>query len=166
MLSMSGMRLDPATPPPATNPVTPPATPHPASPPPAASTATPTPPATFTRDELDAAEPERHPSPGRRWLLGLGIGALAFGLLSFEGLPLLTLLCLPFALTPAGAGALVGSGAAWFVSLGWTLVLWLNGDFAESPTAVTWMVTGLVALVVGVVGTIVVARRSGGPDGA
>jgi hypothetical protein len=121
--------------------------------------------ARFTRDELHAAEPERHPSARRRWLIGLGLGALAFGLLSFEGIAVLTLLCLPFATTPAGAGALVGAGVAWLTLFAWGVVLWVNGDLAASPILAAWWLAGLAALVAGLLGTAVAFRaaRATGP---
>ena len=121
--------------------------------------------ARFTRDELDAAEPEQHPSARRRWLIGLGLGALAFGLLSFEGVPVLTLLCLPFATTPAGAGALVGAGVVWLTFFAWGVVLWVNGDLAASSILAAWWLAGLAALVAGLLGTAVAVRaaRAAGP---
>jgi hypothetical protein len=112
----------------------------------------------YTREELDAAEPVRPPSTRRRWLLGLAIGALAWGLLDVVA-PVLTLLCLPFALTPAGAGALVGAGLAWLVGLGWTIVLVVTGDLAASPILAGWWLAGLLSFVAGLLGTAVVLRR-------
>ena len=118
-----------------------------------------TPAATFTRQELDAAGPVRPPSPRRRWLLGLAIGALAWGLLGFVEAPVVTLVCLPFALTPAGAGALVGAGLAWLVGFGWSVVLLVNGDLATSPMLAAWWLAGLLSFVAGLVGSVVVLRR-------
>jgi len=109
----------------------------------------------FTREELDAAEPERHPSTLRRWLLGLGIGALG-GM--YVVVPLM-LVSLPFAFTAAGAGALVGTGVVWLAGCAFNTVVWLNGDLADAfPLLVAWP-SGLVALAVGLLGTAVVARR-------
>jgi hypothetical protein len=115
--------------------------------------------ATYTREELDAAEPERPPSRRRRWLLGVGLGAVGLVLLSYEGFPILALLCLPFALTPTGAGVLVGSGLAWLVLIGWSLVVWLNGDIAGSPMIGAWVLAGAASLAAGLVATAFVARR-------
>jgi len=116
---------------------------------------------TFTREELDAAEPVRPPSPRRRWLLGLAIGALASGLLTFVEVPALTLLCLPLALTSAGAGALVGAGFVWLVWSAWGVVLWVNGDLAASPMLAVWWLTGLLSFAAGLLGTAIVVRRQG-----
>jgi len=113
-------------------------------------------PATFTRDELEAAEPERHPSARRRWLLGLGIGALG-GLYVVH--PLM-LICLPFAFTAAGAGALIGTGAVWLAESAFSTFAWSRGDLADTSSLVLGWVAGLGALAAGVLGSVVVARRA------
>ncbi len=117
---------------------------------------------TFTREELDAAEPERPPSTRFRWLIGLGLGAFAA---LYTGFPL-GIVALPFAFTGAGAGALLGSGSVFLVSLAFNAVVWQNGDLGaqDVPSFVAWSLAGLVALVAGIIGTAVVVRRSRRPE--
>lgn len=113
--------------------------------------------ATFTREELDAAEPERGPSSRRRWLVGFGIGTLGGMVVGLQGfLNPLVLLSLPFAFTAAGAGALVGAGLVWTVAL-----LFLGGELLSRDILATlgW-VSSLVVLAVGLVGTWAAAGRA------
>jgi hypothetical protein len=116
-------------------------------------------PSTFTREELDAAEPERPPSPRFRWVIGLGLGAFAA---LYTGFPL-GIVALPFAFTGAGAGALLGSGIVFLVSFAFDTFVWLNDDLVavEPGTFFSWSLAGFAALVAGIAGTVVVARRSG-----
>jgi hypothetical protein len=113
---------------------------------------------TFTREELDVAEPERPPSTRFRWLIGVGLGA--FGAL-YSGFPL-GVVALPFAFTAPGAGTLVGSGIVFLVSLAFDAVVWQSGDLGalDMPAFVAWSLAGFAALVAGIAGTVVVARRS------
>jgi len=113
---------------------------------------------TFTREELDAAEPERRRSPGFQWLIGLGLGA--FGAL-YAGFPL-GVVALPFALTGAGAGTLLGTGIVFGLSFAFDAVVWLNGELVpgDATTFVAWSLAGFVALIAGAVGSIIVARRA------
>jgi hypothetical protein len=115
----------------------------------------------FTREELDAAEPERPPSPRFRWVIGLGLGAFA-GL--YTGFPL-GIVALPFAFTGAGAGALLGSGIVFLASFAFDAFVWLNDELAavEPWTFVSWTLAGCAALAAGIAGSIVVARRSRRP---
>jgi hypothetical protein len=115
----------------------------------------------FTREELDAAEPERPPSPRFRWVIGFGLGAFAA---LYTGFPL-GIVALPFAFTGAGAGALLGSGIVFVASFAFTTFVWLNDDLPspDVPSFVAWSLAGLVALVAGVIGTAVVVRRSRRP---
>jgi len=123
----------------------------------------PAPDGSFTRDELDTAEPERPPSTRFRWLVGIGLGAFGAAL---TGWPL-GLLCLPFALTAAGAGALIGTGLTFVAWSAFSLVVWLNGDLTagDVPALTAWSAASLVALGTGIAGTVVVARRSRGGTG-
>jgi len=115
-------------------------------------------PSTFTREELDAAEPEQPPSPRFRWVIGLGLGAFA-GL--YTGFPL-GIVALPFAFTGAGAGALLGSGIVFLVAFAFDTFVWLNDDLVavEPGTFLSWSLAGFAALVAGIAGTVVVGRRS------
>jgi hypothetical protein len=112
----------------------------------------------FTREELDAAEPERRPSTRFHWLIGLGLGAFAA---LYTGFPV-GIVALPFAFTGAGAGALLGTGVVFVASFAFEAFVWLNDDLAavEPWTFLSWSIAGFAALVAGIVGTIVVARRS------
>lgn len=113
---------------------------------------------TFTREEFDAAEPERGPSTRRRWLIGCGIGALGGMVVGLQGfLNPLVLLSLPFALTAAGAGALVGAGLVWTVAL----LVFGSAIVASGGalSALAW-VSSVVVLAVGLLGSWVVARRA------
>lgn len=117
---------------------------------------------TFTREELDAAEPELRPSTRRRWLVGCGIGALGGTLVGLQGfLNPLVLLSLPFAFTAAGAGALVGAGLVWTVAL-----LFLGDELLSGDILATlgW-VSSVVVLAVGLVGTWAAAGRVRGGSG-
>ncbi len=111
---------------------------------------------TFTREELDTAEPERPPSPRFRWVIGLGLGA--FGAL-YTGFPV-GIVALPFAFTGAGAGMLLGTGLVFLASFVFDMVAWLGGDLMSVDTwaLVAWSLAGFGALVAGVAGTVVVAR--------
>jgi hypothetical protein len=111
----------------------------------------------FTREELDAAEPAGTTARSR-WLIGLGIGAL--GTLWIWPIGLLFLLCLPFALTAAGAGALLGAGAVFVALSAFDLAVWLNGDSVDPALLAASAIAGVVALVAGVLGTAVLARRA------
>ena len=112
--------------------------------------------APFTREEIDAAEPERRPSMRRRWLVGLGIGAVGGMVVGLQGfLNPLVLLSLPFALTAAGSGALVGAGLVWTVALLFLGGVLLSGD----GLATLGWASSVVVLAVGLVGTWAVAGR-------
>ena len=124
-----------------------------------------TPPATFTRDELEAAEPERHRSAAWRWLIGIGLGVLALSM-SLWAAPasLLVLVAIPLAWTWAGAGILVGFGASvTLMAAGqWVAQSGPGGDlfalFAvgfNTALAVGCLVIGLTATIV----RLVLARR-------
>ncbi|HYN49015.1 MAG TPA: hypothetical protein VER83_09125 [Candidatus Nanopelagicales bacterium] len=115
-------------------------------------------PSTFTREELDAAEPERPPSPRFRWVIGLGLGAFAA---LYTGFPL-GIVALPFAFTGAGAGALLGTGLVFLASFAFDAFVWLNDDLVavEPGTFLSWSLAGFAALLAGIAGTVVVARRS------
>lgn len=123
-------------------------------------------PGTFTRAELDAAEPERPRSARSRWLIGFGVGALGS---LWAGLPF-GILALPWARTPAGAGALLGTGVAFvaWVLPGLAAVAAPGGEGEGVDVAIdayttvvilAWLALGLVALVAGIAGTLAVARR-------
>jgi hypothetical protein len=113
---------------------------------------------TFTREELDVAEPERPPSTRFRWLIGVGLGAFAA---LYTGFPV-GIVALPFAFTGAGAGALLGTGLVFLASFAFDAFIWLNDELAavEPWTFVSWSLAGFAALVAGIAGTVVVARRS------
>ena len=112
--------------------------------------------ALFTREELDAAEPERRPSMRRRWLVGLGIGAVGGMVGGLQGfLNPLVLLSLPLAFTAAGSGALVGAGLVWTVALLFLGGVLLSGD----GLATLGWASSVVVLAVGLVGTWAVAGR-------
>jgi hypothetical protein len=114
-------------------------------------------PGTFTRAELDDAEPERRPSRRFRWVIGFGMGA--FGTL-YTGFPL-GVVGLPFAFTAAGAGTLLGTGFVFLLSLVFGLIAWWNADLiVDGPAFLAWVLPGLVALVAGLIATAVVVRRS------
>jgi hypothetical protein len=110
---------------------------------------------TFTRAELDVAEPERPPSTRFRWLIGVGLGAFAA---LYTGFPV-GIVALPFAFTGAGAGALLGTGLVFLASFAF---VWLDDDLmaVEPWTFLSWSLAGFAALVAGIAGTVVVARRS------
>jgi hypothetical protein len=111
----------------------------------------------FSREELDAAEPERHPSPRRRWLVGMGIGVVGgawAGLLTV--LSPVVLLCLPFAFTAAGAGALVGAGLVWTIP---ALVSWRDITASGDPLTILAWGSGVVVLLAGLLGTAVIVLR-------
>ncbi len=113
---------------------------------------------TFTRDELDAAEPERHPSARRRWLIGFAIGVVGGVAVGYgSAVSLLVLLALPFAFTVAGSGVLVGAGTTWAVALVMTADRVLGGGL-DDRALVFWSLGGAV-LAIGLLGTVVVARR-------
>ena len=118
-------------------------------------------PGTFTREELDAAEPEQPSSFRRRWLIGFVLGSVG-GVVAGWGLPVspVGLLALPWVFTPAGAGALVGAGS-FLASL---LVVTGGGVLGTEMDAVT---AALVAatfafLPIGLAGTVVAWRRRSG----
>jgi hypothetical protein len=83
----------------------------------------------------------------------------AFGAL-YSGFPL-GVFALPFAFTAPGAGTLFGSGIVFLVSFAFAAVVWQNGDLgtSDTPAFVAGALAGLVALVAGIIGTAVVARR-------
>lgn len=114
-------------------------------------------PGTFTRDELDAAEPEAPPSFRRRWLIGLVLGAVGGMVAGWAGpISLLALVALPWAFTPAGAAVLVGSGLVWA-----TFLLVMSGEIARDGIA-AWpinVVVPVLLLGLGLVGTVVARRR-------
>lgn len=123
-------------------------------------------PGAFTREELDAAEPEQPPSLRRRWLVGFAVGAVGS---AWAGLPF-GILALPWARTPAGAGALLGTGLAFvaWVLPGIGALGAAQGDGEGVDVAidayttiviVAWLAVGLVALITGIAGTVAVARR-------
>jgi hypothetical protein len=115
-------------------------------------------PGTFTREELDGAEPERPPSPRRRWLTGFVIGLIGGWVPVFgSGLSLIGFATLPFALTAAGSGALVGVSAMYVMLL--SLNLPPGGDGADIGVAL-WLAVTMVTIVAGVTGTAVVAVRA------
>lgn len=120
----------------------------------------------YTREELDAAEPELHRSAASRWLIGIGLGVLALTM-SLWAAPasLLVLVAIPLAWTWVGAGILVGFGASvtlmaagqWVAQRGagdeplaWFLVFGFN-----TALAVGCLVVGLSATIV----RLVLARR-------
>jgi hypothetical protein len=113
---------------------------------------------TFTRDELEAAEPVEPRSPRLRWLIGFGMGVFAAVYLSFP----VGIVALPVAFTAAGAGMLFGTGIVFAAQLAFDVMVWLNGDAAATDrwSFVAWALGGFVALVAGIVGTLVVARRA------
>jgi hypothetical protein len=121
-------------------------------------------PSTFTREELDVAEPERPPSTRFRWLIGVGLGAFAA---LYTGFPV-GIVALPFALTGAGAGALLGTGLVFLAAFAFDAVVWQNGDLGalDVPALAAWSLAGFAALVAGIAGTVVVARRSRRQPGA
>jgi drug/metabolite transporter (DMT)-like permease len=114
-------------------------------------------PGAFTRKELDAAEPERPRSLRRRWLLGFVLGAVGGVVAGWVGpISLLALAALPWALTPAGAAVLVGSGLVWAIYL-----VVLGGEIGRDGIA-AWPVNVVVPAVllgVGLLGTVVAWRR-------
>jgi hypothetical protein len=111
---------------------------------------------TFTRDELEGAEPVEPRSPRLRWLIGLGMGAFAAVYLWFP----VGIVALPVAFTAAGAGMLFGTGIVFAAEFGFDALVWLNGDGVTTDTwFVAWALAGSVALMAGIVGTLVVARR-------
>jgi hypothetical protein len=119
---------------------------------------TPPGPGTFTREELDEAEPERPPSARRRWLTGFVIGLVGGWVPVFgSGLSLIGLATLPFALTAAGSGALVGVSAMYAMLLS-VSGPW-DGDGADLGVAL-WLAVTMITIVAGVTGTAVVAVRA------
>jgi hypothetical protein len=115
---------------------------------------------TFTRDDLDAAEPERPPSFRRRWLVGFVLGSVG-GVVAGWGLPVnpVGLLALPWTFTPAGAGALVGAGS-FLASLLLVTGGGALGTEMDATTAALVAVT-FAFLPIGLVGTVVASRRRG-----
>jgi hypothetical protein len=118
------------------------------------------PPGAFTREELDAAEPEAPPSFGRRWLIGFVLGSVGGVVAGWAGpISLLALVALPWAFTPAGSAVLVGGGLAWAAYL-----LVLGGEIVRDGIA-AWPVNvagPVVLLGVGLLGTVVARRRWNG----
>lgn len=116
-------------------------------------------PGAFTRDELEAAEPEVPPSFRRRWLIGLVLGSVGGMVAGWAGpVSLLVLIALPWAFTPAGSAVLVGNGLVWAAFLAV-----LGGEIARDGIA-AWAVNVAVPAVllgVGLVGTVVAWRRRG-----
>jgi hypothetical protein len=120
----------------------------------------------FTRDELDAAEPELHRSAASRWLIGVGLGVLALTM-SLWAAPasLLVLVAIPLAWTWAGAGILVGFGASmtlmaagqWMAQLdaGDDAFAWFVAFVFNTALAVGCLVVGLTATIV----RLILARR-------
>jgi hypothetical protein len=112
----------------------------------------------FTRDELDAAEPEVPPSFRRRWLVGLVLGSVGGMVAGWAGpISLLALVALPWAFTPAGSALLVGSGLVWA-----TFLAVLGGEIARDGIA-AWPVNVAVPVLllgIGLVGTAVAWHRS------
>jgi len=119
---------------------------------------------TFTRAELDVAEPERPPSTRFRWLIGVGLGAFAA---LYTGFPV-GIVALPFAFTGAGAGALLGTGLVFLASFAFDALVWLDDDLVavEPWTFLSWSFAGFAALGAGIAGTFLVARRSRPRPGA
>ncbi len=113
---------------------------------------------TFTRAELEGADPVEPRSPRLRWLIGLGMGAFVALYLSFP----MGIVALPAAFTAAGAGMLFGTGLVFAAEFAFDVLVWLNGDAATADTwsFVAWSLAGSVALVAGIAGTLVVARRA------
>jgi sterol desaturase/sphingolipid hydroxylase (fatty acid hydroxylase superfamily) len=119
-------------------------------------------PVTFTRDELDAAEPVRPPSARRRWLMGFVIGAIGGWALAFGTfLSLIALAALPFAFTPAGAGALTGATVMFglLVIPIFDLAAGVTLDLAGTVS----IAVAIVVAVAGLSGTVVVFLRARGP---
>lgn len=117
------------------------------------------PPETFTREELDAAEPEQPPSFRRRWLIGLVLGAVGGAVAGWAGpISLLAFAALPWAFTPAGAGLLIGSGSLWLAYL--VIVAdQAGGTQIDVGTAILAAVP-VVLFAIGLVGTLVAHRRA------
>ena len=119
-------------------------------------------PGTFTREELDAAEPEAPPSFRRRWLIGFVLGSVG-GVVVGWGLPVnpVGLLALPWVFTPAGAGALVGAGS-FLASL---LLVTGGGVLGTEMDAVTAALVAATSafLPIGLVGTAVASAPLGPP---
>jgi hypothetical protein len=116
-------------------------------------------PGTFTRDELDAAEPEASPSFRRRWLIGLLLGSVGGAVAGWAGpISLLAFMALPWAFTPAGAGLLMGSGSLW---LAYLLIVadQAGGSPADAGTVILAGVP-VVMFAIGLVGTLVAYRRA------
>jgi hypothetical protein len=114
-------------------------------------------PGSFTREELDTAEPERPPSFRRRWLIGCVLGLVGGAAAGWGGpMSLLAVVAVPWAFTPAGAAVLVGSGLGWAV-----FVVALAAEIVRDGIA-AWPVNVVVCAVllgVGLFGTGVAARR-------
>ena len=114
-------------------------------------------PGSFTREELDGAEPERPPSFRRRWLIGCVLGVVGGAVAGWGGpISLLAFVALPWAFTPAGAAVLVGSGLVWAVFVVVLAAEILRDGIAAWPVNV---VVSAVLLGVGLIGTGVAARR-------
>lgn len=114
---------------------------------------------TFTREELDAAEPERRRSPATRVVIGLGIGFLAWSLGLALGGPILlvSVVAIPLAWTWTGAGVLIGFGAPATIA---AAVAWLapGPDWDAGSFIVLVPATGYVVGCL-VVGTTAVTVR-------
>jgi hypothetical protein len=116
------------------------------------------PPGTFTREELDAAEPERPPSFRRRWLIGFVLGSVGGAVAGWAGpISLVALVTLPWAFTPAGAGLLFGSGSLWLAYL-----VIVADQAGGGPTGVGTAILAAVPVAmfgIGLVGTLAAYRR-------
>ena len=67
-----------------------------------------------------------------------------------------------------GEGALLGTGLVFLASFAFDALVWLNDDLAavDRWTFLSWSLAGFGALVAGIAGTVVVARRSRRRPGA